>query len=167
MKTFVDGIVELASDILATDATAELIALPVVGLVIFLLVVRFTGGPFGLKVTAFFRIILVLLVPLAAAIAALVAVRMFLLPQDAGTGLKIGVQVGVGAVVVFAIALPLQCFLQKGNYVECMFTFFAGLIAAVLVVVLVRATWHAAVRGGGSMDTIRDRTERIEGELSE
>ena len=146
-------------------SSAELITLTAVAILSLALVMRLTSEPFGLHLNWWSRVVPVVVVAVGLSLVLVALVRMHLLPKISGDIAGIAVQVVAVLVVILAVALPLQCAIQKGSYVEAMMCFAMSLFAAALITTAVRAGWRVVLSSGDAMNKTKDRTELIDSEL--
>lgn len=152
---------KVVSLILATTDRTEAIVVAAAAALSFLIVLRATSGAMGLKYPAWPRIFVAYGPAFVLALAALIAVRLYALPEIHSSALGLGLQIAAPVLIVLAIALPLAAWLEKGSYVECLMNLAVALLAMVIVAVMVRAGWKSFVGGREQMQRSKERTEMI------
>ena len=145
----------------------EIITLWAVGIVSLIALQTLIGGVFGLKLTRLPRAVPSGVIAVAVSLLALTLVRAYAVPHINGSVGQVIAQVAGVLVFTRAIALPLHCVLMKGNYVEALLAYATSLFGALLIVLAVRATWHAVVDGKASAEKQKQRKELIEQGISE
>lgn len=125
---------------------------------------RISSGIFGLKRTGWLRVICVFVVTVAAALGAVAAVRIFVLDDGWSTALRLGLQIGAAVFVAAVIGIPAQILLQKGNFLESLFSLAATLVVAALITMGVHAGLQAIRTGGTQIQGAAERKMQIDAE---
>lgn len=148
--------------VLRPEFSNGVIILSIAAVLTFAASLRLSGGAFGLKFTAWQRILPLSLVGFGLALAGVTAIRIYALDADSTRGLAMGLQIGILLIVLLAVVVPIASFLLKGNYIESALAVAASIVASLLVTMLLRGAIQAVVAGGEGMQGAKDRREQMQ-----
>jgi len=136
---------EVAGLVLRAGSTTEMLVLAVIAIVVCAGALNLFGSHFGLSSMTLGRAFAFLLPTVVLALAAVIAARLYALPQVSSRVVGIGLQVACPVVVVL-IMLAVLAALAKGPYPQCLATAVAALVVATLVTMAVRFGWRSVIQ---------------------
>ncbi len=104
----------------------------------------------------------VMIVCIDAALAAATAARLYLVPLVESNALRPFLPPAAALVAVLAIAAPVACLTEHGNYMQGVASILLAVAAALFVGFLVKAGFGAASQGNREMDKTREHKRQIE-----
>lgn len=160
MEAWKTELMAILDGLLGSPATrTEFLVLSAVVMLTLIVGLRIASGVFGLKMNAWWRVAGVVLVTFAVALAAVAAVRIFMLNASSSPGLRLGLQIGAAVIMVLAIGIPLQMLLQRGNYLESLSSFAATIIISALITAGAHATYQVVVSGSAQMKRAAEKNK--------
>jgi len=135
----------------------QAITLLVVAVVFWMIVLRLTSGAFGLHNTGWLRIVIVTSVTTTLVLAAVCAIRLYVLQDSMAHGTRLALQIGAAVLAILILGLPVQCLLMRGSYFSSLFSMASALILAALITIGVQGAMGAVKSGHTDMKKVRDR----------
>ena len=142
MRTWTAELSRVAELVFRTGNASEILVLSGVALIVCIAVLRLFAGPFAIANLTIARGLGFLAPTIVLALAAVIAVRLHVLPRVSGALAALALQLA-GPVVVALIMLVLLSALAKGPYLQCFLAFALSMLAAILVTMAVRYGWHS------------------------
>jgi hypothetical protein len=115
-----------------------------------------------LPMNAGFRPVLSLVAFVAICLLSATLTKAYGSPRVSSAALSKFLPLIVAAVLFFAAAIPLACFLMKSRYGQTLSAFIVPLIAATIVVFLAKGIAGAVEQGGKGFSKTKDRTEGVD-----
>ena len=168
MESWMNELVKVLGGVLAgPDTAAQMWSTFAVAVLSCVVIMRLTAGAFGLRLPTLGRALPATLVPVILSLAAVIALRLYLLNKVDSAAVRLACQIGVAVLIALAVAVPMQCFLFKGNYLAGLLNLCAALIIAALITVAFRAGWQAVTSGKSSVLKAKERNELLDSETQQ
>jgi len=132
----------------------------VAGVVTLLAAICVIAGIVGAGRSSLLPTILTLVCGIAVVTASVTAVRLYALSHIAGN-IHSWAQIAGAAAGALLVYLPLQCLIQKTNYVKALLISALSIVAAAAVIALVNVIYNAVTTGEGQFENIRGRKNKM------
>jgi hypothetical protein len=129
----------------------ELTTLALLALITYVLVSRKIGGALEIIMTDILHSLAATAVGVAAVLAVTAAANLYIVPGIGSPALRLSASIVAAALALLAIAVPAVCLIQKGSYLNSLFTILLSIAAALVVVLLVHAGFKAVSSGSGQV----------------
>ena len=143
------------------EGATKTMILGLLALLIFGIVMRLTGRAAGMSDGGLGLILFAGILSLGLVFATAIASHIYILPKLDTPALRMAIRIGMPLIVLLLVGIPLMCAILRSHYAETLAGFIAGIIAALLSVMVVKSLAESVQGGAGEYRDIRLRTESV------
>lgn len=162
MNTWKNEMLDLLSLLLGRpETTTQYVIAGIAGLIAFVVVMKVAANIMDAGRSSVASVLLVLLPGIFITLAAVTATRLYALPHIPAK-FHILTQACAAAVAILLIAVPIQCLIQKINYIKALIATALSVIAAGALIALVNVIYGSISTGEGQFKQIKGRKDATE-----